>query len=234
VFPSAPRAESRRLGPRLSQPRAPRKAHSEGATPTARGRLHPPRSPPLQRMKSRGFGVRGLASPATFRPRRFSRPRRLAPRDPARAYFIPVTLLGFRLQGLAPLRGAVPLSRPRALVPFASRPSAFRRPAGARSSEHFSPRRVRFASDRNPLATVALLAFSPLRHSLPPRWDRRAPRPHALAGTAMERPDPSSPALAPGDRVAPMPGRRYGVFPGGGLGISSLSASSPAFASATH
>jgi hypothetical protein len=232
VFPSTPRAKSRRLGPRLSQPRAPRKAHSEGATPTSRDRLHPLQPHPLQRMKGRGFGVRGLASPATFRPQRFSRPRRLAPRDPARACFSPVTLLGFRLQGLAPHRGAVPLSRPRALLPFASHPGTSRRPAGAWSSERFSPRRVRFASDRNPPAVVALLAFSPLRRSLSPRRSWAAPRPHALAGAAMERPNPSSLALPPDGRVAPTPGRRFGVFPGGGLGVSSLSASSPVFTSA--
>jgi hypothetical protein len=184
-------------------------------------------------MKSRGFGVRGLASPATFRPRRFSRPRRLAPRDPARACFIPVTLLGFRPQGLAPHREAVPLSRPRALLPFASRPSALRRPAGARSSERFSPRRVRFASDRNPPAAVALLAFSPLRRSLSPRWSWATPHPHTLTGAAMERPNPSSLALSPDGRVAPTPSRRFGVFPDGGLGVSSLDASSPAFARAT-
>jgi hypothetical protein len=50
---------------------------------------------PLQRIQNRGFGHHGLAEPATFRPQRFSRSRRLALRDTFRAYFIPVTLMGF-------------------------------------------------------------------------------------------------------------------------------------------
>lgn len=52
---------------------------------------------PLQRMQHRGFGHHGLAGPATFRPQRFSRSRRLALRDTFRAYFIPVTLMGFQV-----------------------------------------------------------------------------------------------------------------------------------------
>jgi hypothetical protein len=90
---------------------------------------------PLQRMRSRGFGSiapfeatvvlsheHGLATPATFRPQRFARSRRLTPRNTARASFIPVTLLRFRLQGLVPPRGAAPLSRPPALLPFRRSP----------------------------------------------------------------------------------------------------------------
>jgi len=87
-------------------------------------RLHPPGFLPLQRRQNRGSGLRGFAAPATFRPRRFSRPRRFTPRDSLRVYSTALTLLGFRLQGLAPPRGSVPLSRPRALLPFAAGPAA--------------------------------------------------------------------------------------------------------------
>jgi hypothetical protein len=85
----------------------------------------------LQRSRSRGFGHsylaaralpfradHGPATPVTFRPQRFSRSRRLTPHNPVRACFIPVTLLGFRLQGFDPPRGAAPLSRPPAFLPF--------------------------------------------------------------------------------------------------------------------
>jgi len=74
---------------------------------------------PLQRMRSRRFGSRGhKAMPATFRPQRFARSRRLAPCDTVRACFIPVTLMGFRLQGFVLPGWAEPLSRPVALLPF--------------------------------------------------------------------------------------------------------------------
>jgi len=42
---------------------------------------------------------RGHPKPASFRPRRFSRPRRLAPPPTSRAYFIPQPRPGFALQG---------------------------------------------------------------------------------------------------------------------------------------
>jgi len=44
----------------------------------------------------------------TFRPRRFSRPRRLAPPPALRVCFTPLPRPGFALQGFVPLRGAVP------------------------------------------------------------------------------------------------------------------------------
>jgi hypothetical protein len=152
-----------------------------------------PRHLPLQRIKGRGFGPRGLAAPATFRPRRFTRPRRLAPRDPARAYLIPVTLLGFRLQGLAPHRGARTSLEVR-LLSCRSPPVALATPPGARSSELSSPRRVRAAGDRKSPAADALLAFSPLGPSLPPRGSRIFPQPRALAD-ARRRTLPAPPPL---------------------------------------
>ena len=48
---------------------------------------------------------RGHPKPASFRPRRFSRPRRIAPPPTSRAYFIPQPRPGFALQGL-PLAGS--------------------------------------------------------------------------------------------------------------------------------
>jgi hypothetical protein len=75
---------------------------------------------PLQRMQNSGFGQRGLAEPATFRPQRFTRSRRFTPRDSFRVYFAPVTLLGFHLQGIAPAGKPAPLTRPAALLSFAS------------------------------------------------------------------------------------------------------------------
>jgi len=57
--------------------------------------------------------------------------------------------------------GAVPLSRPRALLPFAFEDGAVRRRTDARSSELSSPRRIRTARAENLLAADALLAFLP-------------------------------------------------------------------------
>jgi len=179
VFPSTPRAANRRSRPRLSRPRAPLQGTiTEGSTPIFRTPLarrplgplrlapetfDPPRFAPERRstppslasLPYSAFGAAGpvfagVASPATFRPRRFSRPRRFAPRDTFRVYFTPVTLLGFRLQGVAPLRGpdlsrgrCSPAVRIRARAPLSAR-------ANPRSSELCSPRRVRTAKDRNP------------------------------------------------------------------------------------
>jgi hypothetical protein len=67
---------------------------------------------PLQRFRNRRSAERGLTTPATFRPQRFPRSRRLPPPDPSRAYFIPVTLMGFWPSGLCSPRVAGPLSRP--------------------------------------------------------------------------------------------------------------------------
>jgi hypothetical protein len=75
---------------------------------------------PFGASKSCGSGHRGLATPATFRPRRFSRPRRLTPRNSARVCFAPVTPVGFSSSGLSPPRWSVPLSRSAALLPLRS------------------------------------------------------------------------------------------------------------------
>jgi len=69
------------------------------ARPEDRRRFKPappsPTSLPYSASRAADSVIAGLPSPATFRPQRFSRSRRLAPRDPARACFIPVTLMGF-------------------------------------------------------------------------------------------------------------------------------------------
>jgi len=122
-----------------------------------------PGFPPLQRFQSRGSGPRGLTSPATVRPQRFSRSRRLTPRDTFRPYFVPVTLLGFRLQGVAPLRGP-DLSRGRCSLAVHSRvpPRREARRPETRSSELCSPRRVRSASGRKPSRDRCPPGVSPL------------------------------------------------------------------------
>jgi hypothetical protein len=105
----------------------------------------------------------------------------LHPATPVRACFIPVTLVGFHLQGFDPLREAAPLSRP--VLSCRSRPSSEPlNPDGRRGASEFcSPRRIRTARDRNPPAADALLVFCPLRFSPPPSWDRLPePSSHAL------------------------------------------------------
>ncbi len=54
---------------------------------------------PLQRLRSHGFGPRGPATPATFRPQRFSRSRRLTPRNPSPGLFHPGNALGVSPSG---------------------------------------------------------------------------------------------------------------------------------------
>jgi hypothetical protein len=64
----------------------------------------------------------GHPKPATVRPRRFSRPRRFAPPQPARVYFTPQPRPGFALQGLSPARSRTSSSLAVALVSFARGP----------------------------------------------------------------------------------------------------------------
>jgi len=96
----------------------------------------------------------------------------LHPAMPVRACFIPVTLMGFHLQGFDPFRGAAPLSRSLLSCPWhpSHRPLNHNDVHGA--PEPCSPRRVRTAADRNPAAADALLVFRPLRFSPRPRWNR--------------------------------------------------------------
>jgi len=113
----------------------------------------------------------GPAGPATFRPQRFPRSRRLSPPETFRAYFIPVTLLGFDLQGFIPPEKQEPLSRPHALLPFDRRShdrEVTRDRAGFRA---LLPSGIRTLTTSCYAIAKAdtLLAFLPLRFSPPPR-----------------------------------------------------------------
>jgi len=81
--------------------------HAGGSTPT----VARPATPswalgPLQRLRHRGFGRRGLAEPATFRPQRFSRSRRFTPRDTCPGLFHPGNAPGVPSSGLCAAREA--------------------------------------------------------------------------------------------------------------------------------
>jgi hypothetical protein len=64
----------------------------------------------------------GFPRPARFRPRRFSRPRRLAPPCTLRVYFTPQPRSGFALQGVSPSTGRTSSSLAVALVTFTPTP----------------------------------------------------------------------------------------------------------------
>jgi len=72
------------------------------------------RAPPMGSLPSSrhqpaaSTAARGTTPGLTFRPRRFSRPRRLPPPPALRVCFTPQPRPGFALQGFVPLRGAVP------------------------------------------------------------------------------------------------------------------------------
>jgi len=140
--------------------------------------------------------------PATFRPRRFARPRRLTPRDPFRVYFTPVTLLGFRLQGLAPHGKCEPLSRP--VLSSFGRPSPdpqLSSPArDARLQSLGLPVRP-YRGGRNPIAVVPLVTFAPLRLSAPQAGGRICDR-HVRPCGPRFRPGPP-PSLRPATAADP-------------------------------
>jgi hypothetical protein len=145
--------------------------------------------------------------PANFRPRRFARPRRLAPRDPFRVCFTPVTLLGFRLQGLAPHRKCEPLSRPVLSVvrPTVSRLQLSSPARDARLQSLGLPVRP-YRGGRNPIAAVPLLTFAPLRLSAPQAGGRTCDRRAGPRGPRLRPGPPPSlrPATAGGPTHAPM------------------------------
>jgi hypothetical protein len=74
---------------------------------------------PLQRLRSWKPGRPGLASSGTFRPQGFSPSRRFPSSRTFRPCFMPVTLLGFSLQGLFPSQSLRHLSMPAALSTLA-------------------------------------------------------------------------------------------------------------------
>ena len=77
--------------------------------------------------------ARGRPSPASFRPRRFARPRRLAPLPALRVYFAPLPRPGFALQGFPLARSRTGSSPAVALLSFARYP-CLRFPGGARAT----------------------------------------------------------------------------------------------------
>jgi len=105
----------------------------------------------------------GFPHPTMFRPRRFSRPRRVAPPHTSWACFIPLPRPGFALQGVSPLPSRLTSSMSRALMPFPSFSS--RRVA--------PPLPVPLASPPGPCSeqrsVVACRRFRPVNHSIPSR-----------------------------------------------------------------
>jgi hypothetical protein len=175
--------------------------------------------PPLQRMRSRGFGslapCDARARPCDLGagvphlpPSGLSVSHALAgfhPATPFRACFIPVTLLGFRLQGLDP-PGEPHLSRGPLLSCRSTRArgrSATRTDRGFRAL--IPPESPDPAKDRNPIAADALLAFSlPRRSRSPARRRTGVPRAffrHSRARVLRILPRTSPAELAPDTAV---------------------------------
>jgi len=146
----------------------PSRAHAGGSTPTSRSDGTLLGFDPLQRMKNRGSGHRGLAtarhlpSPAFRTPSTVYSPR-LRPGlfHPGNAPGVPV----FR----ALLRPVVRASlEAEALLPFRSPQLAAKRGGRPATPERCSHRSVQTVPGRNPRTADALLTSVPLRLSLPP------------------------------------------------------------------
>jgi hypothetical protein len=107
----------------------------------------------------------------------------LHPATPVRACFIPVTLMGFRLQGFIP-PGKPHASRRRCSPVVRAVAHACACWTVARTSELCSSQGVRTATGRNPATAAALLTFVPLRLSLAarvgPAWSQRLAPPQPL------------------------------------------------------
>jgi len=152
---------------------------------------------PLQRLRNRGSGPRGLASPATFRPQRFARSRRLTPRDTFPGLFHPGNALEVPPSGTCSSPGGRTSLE---AVLLSCRSCPFSAPLNAgrtRGLQSFSlpgesvPRRTEI-----PLAADSLLALAPLRLSPSPWWGRIALL-SSLSGATAKPPSPSSHALRP-------------------------------------
>jgi hypothetical protein len=87
----------------------------------------------------------GIPFPSMFRPRRFSRPRRLAPPRASWACFIPQPRPGFTLQGVSPLPSRPTSSVCRALLPLHHAPLPSNCSAGARARNAVSRALIRAA-----------------------------------------------------------------------------------------
>jgi hypothetical protein len=92
---------------------------------------------PLRRMSPSESTPRRLATPTTFRPQGFSPSRRIPPRSDARPCFMPVTPMGFALQGFSLTvrsSGSSPENYPPGVSPPHCRVNSAIR--GARSPQH--------------------------------------------------------------------------------------------------
>jgi hypothetical protein len=150
VFPTAPRGANRRLrlaSPGLARPfRARRRYDPEPCDPGGPPGLPPPTALPVERVRS----PRAQPGPATFRPRRFSRPRRLAPHPTSPGLFHPGNAPGVSSSGHRSSPGSRTSLEAVALLPFAP-PAPLSLGGGRAASEPCSSRRVRTGSGRTPL-----------------------------------------------------------------------------------
>ena len=147
---TADRHPSKPVTPLLAS-RAPPGHTTGGSTPASRPDGHPPGLPsPSAHEESRVRYPRALPGLATFRPRRFSRPRRLPPRNPVQAYFILVTPVGLSSSGLSstPVIGSS-LEARGSLAVAPDRP-AVKRGASRSATERLSHRSIRTAEAEKP------------------------------------------------------------------------------------
>ena len=160
---------------------------------------------------------RRCPTPATVRPQRFSRSRRFPPRNSVPGLFHPGNAPGVSPSGLCSSRGAAPLSRPPALLPFDSRARPVSYAHGSRLQSLDPPGESGSAKGRNPFAAVALLASSPLRLSRAPAR-RGTGVPQALL--ALTSPRPPHPPVHFTSRACARHGCASEYCPAGVLGVS--------------
>jgi hypothetical protein len=147
---TADRHPSKPVTPLLAS-RAPPGHTTGGSTPVLRPDGHPPGLlPPSAHEELRVRYPRALPRPATFRPRRFSRPRRLPPRNPVQVYFALVTPVGLSSSGpsSAPVIGSS-LEARGSLAVAPDRP-AVKRGASRSATELCSHRSIRTAEAEKP------------------------------------------------------------------------------------
>ena len=120
VFRSLPSPMSFRSGFILSCAFRPSRVSRATARPAEPGTF--PGLSSLFATQTGGVHTRGHPKPASFRPRRFSRPRRLPPPPIARVYFTPLPRPGFARQGLPLARSRTGSSPAVALLSFALAP----------------------------------------------------------------------------------------------------------------
>ena len=99
-----------------------------------------------------GVHARGHPKPASFRPRRFSRPRRLPPPPALRVCFTPLPRPGFTLQGFSLARSRTGSSPALALLSFAPHPC----PQFDPTAPGYSARLQGFAPLANPSRPVVV------------------------------------------------------------------------------